>query len=95
MVEEPKIQDANKSQKTKEILDLLKAELSENHKNSFEKPVALLVAGSVPSYWDSNIMTEIANKTALFIFSLFSITPQRANAENTAIITATVGTTLP
>ena len=60
VVEEPKIQDANKSQKTKEILDLLKAELSENHKNSFEKPVALLVAGSVPSYWDSNIMTEIA-----------------------------------
>ena len=57
VVEEPKIQDANCQSKTKELLELLKGELSQISDN---KPEALLVAGSVPTYWDSNIMIEIA-----------------------------------
>lgn len=57
VVEEPKIQDENQKTKTKELLSLLECELS---RKSQSKPEALLVAGSVPSYWDSNIMEEIA-----------------------------------
>ncbi|MBO5482917.1 MAG: hypothetical protein J5978_06315 [Spirochaetaceae bacterium] len=57
VVEEPKIQDENRENKTKELLELLKSECAKNPK---EKPEAFLVAGSVPSYWDRNIMTEIA-----------------------------------
>ena len=57
VVEEPKIQDESQKAKTKELLSLLECELS---RKSQSKPEALLVAGSVPSYWDSNIMEEIA-----------------------------------
>lgn len=56
VVEEPKIQDENQKVKTKELLSLLECEFT----NPKTKPDALLVAGSVPSYWDSNIMEEIA-----------------------------------
>lgn len=57
VVEEPKIQDENQISKTKEFLSILEEELSEKQQN---KPEALLIAGSVPNYWDSNIMIEIA-----------------------------------
>lgn len=56
VVEEPKIQDENQKAKTNELLSLLECEFT----NPKTKPDALLVAGSVPSYWDSNIMEEIA-----------------------------------
>ena len=56
VVEEPKIQDESQKAKTKELLSLLECEFT----NPKTKPEALLVAGSVPSYWDSNIMEEIA-----------------------------------
>ena len=56
VVEEPKIQDESQNAKTKELLSLLECEFT----NPKTKPEALLVAGSVPSYWDSNIMEEIA-----------------------------------
>ena len=56
VVEEPKIQDENQKTKTNELLSLLECEFI----NPKTKPEALLVAGSVPSYWDSNIMEEIA-----------------------------------
>ena len=57
VVEEPKIQDENQKDKTQELLSLLECELA---KKSPNKPDALLVAGSVPNYWDTNIMGEIA-----------------------------------
>ena len=60
VVEEPKIQDENQSAKVIELLALLERELAQNPK---ERPAALLVAGSVPSYWNPNIMMEIAKIT--------------------------------
>lgn len=57
VVEEPKIQDENQKDKTQELLSLLECELA---KKSPNKPDVLLVAGSVPNYWDTNIMGEIA-----------------------------------
>ena len=70
VVEEPKIQDENQAEKIAEVLSTLEGELSQNP----EKPFALLVAGSVPSYFSSdtmNIMVEIAkiakNQNVLFM----------------------------
>lgn len=57
VVEEPKIQDENQKDKTQELLSLLECELAIKSPN---KPDALLVAGSVQNYWDTNIMGEIA-----------------------------------
>lgn len=57
VVEEPKIIDENNLEKTKELLITLERELSKNQK---EKPFALLIAGSVPSYWKNDIMIDVA-----------------------------------
>lgn len=57
VVEEPNINNEKKNEKSFEILNLLETELS---KNQAEKPFALLVAGSVPEFWQENIMSEVA-----------------------------------
>ena len=49
--------DENNLEKTKELLITLERELSKNQK---EKPFALLIAGSVPSYWKNDIMLDVA-----------------------------------
>lgn len=60
VVEEPKIQDRNQESKANELLSILEKEFSENPHN---KPKALLVAGSIPSYWDKNIIIKIGKLT--------------------------------
>lgn len=57
VVEEPKIIDENNEKKAKELLITLETELS---KNQDKKPFALLIAGSVPSYWKTDIMIDVA-----------------------------------
>jgi len=57
VVEEPKIIDENNEKKAKELLITLETELS---KNQDKKPFALLIAGSVPSYWRADIMIDVA-----------------------------------